>query len=67
MRGTLVYRKHTLAKSSLESIQGLVLGPIFVCLIFFNMHARRPIRPHLAIKPKIEVSAGGKAFIRLSI
>jgi hypothetical protein len=31
------------------------------------MHARRPIRPHMAIKPKIEVSAGGKAFIRLSL
>jgi hypothetical protein len=31
------------------------------------MHARRPIRPHMAIKPKIEVSAGGKAFNRLSI
>jgi hypothetical protein len=26
------------------------------------MHARRPIRPHMAIKPKIVVSAGGKAF-----
>jgi hypothetical protein len=33
----------------------------------FNMHARRPIRPPMAIKPKIEVSAGGKAFIRLSL
>jgi hypothetical protein len=33
----------------------------------FNMHARRPIRPHMAIKPKIEVSAGGKAIIRLSL
>jgi hypothetical protein len=31
------------------------------------MHARRPIRPHMAIQPKIEVSAGGKAFIRLSL
>jgi hypothetical protein len=31
------------------------------------MHARRPIPPHMAIKPKIEVSAGGKAFIRLSL
>jgi hypothetical protein len=31
------------------------------------MHARRPIRPHMAIKPKIEVSAGGKAFNRLSL
>jgi hypothetical protein len=29
------------------------------------MHARRPIRPHMTIMPKIEVSAGGKAFIRL--
>jgi hypothetical protein len=34
---------------------------IFVVSIF-NMHARHPIRPHMAIKPKIEVSAGGKAF-----
>jgi hypothetical protein len=33
----------------------------------FNMHARRPIRPHMAIKPEIEVSAGGKAFICLSL
>jgi hypothetical protein len=66
MRGTLVYRKYTLAKRSLESIQGLVLGPIFVISIF-NMHARRPIRPHMAIKPKIEVSASGKAFTRLSL
>jgi hypothetical protein len=66
MRGTLGYRKHTLAKPSLESTQGLVFGPIFVVSIF-NMHARRPIRPHMAIKRKIEVSAGGKAFIRLSL
>jgi hypothetical protein len=41
-------------------------GSILVVLIF-NMHARRPIRPHMAIKPKIEVSAGGKAVIRLSL
>jgi hypothetical protein len=27
------------------------------------MHARRTIRPHIAIKPKIEVSAGGNATI----
>jgi hypothetical protein len=33
----------------------------------FNMHARRPIRPHMAIKLEIEVSAGGKAVIRLSL
>jgi hypothetical protein len=66
MRGTLVYRKHTLAKSSLESIQGSVFGSIFIVSIF-NMNARCPIRPHMAIKPKIEVSAGGKAFICLSI
>jgi hypothetical protein len=66
MRGTLVYRKHTLAKSSLESIWEFCFGSIFVVSIFI-MHARRPIRPHMAIKPKIEVSAGGKAFIRLSL
>jgi hypothetical protein len=41
-------------------------GSILVRLIF-NMHARRSIRPHMAIKPKIEVSAGGKAFVRLSL
>jgi hypothetical protein len=35
--------------------------------LIFNMHARRPIRPHMAVKPKIEVSVGGKAFIRLSL
>jgi hypothetical protein len=39
---------------------------IFVVLIF-NMHAGRTIRPHMAIKPKIEVSASGKAFIRFSL
>jgi hypothetical protein len=50
-----VYKKHTLAKSS------------FLVVSIFNMHARRPIRPHMAIKPKIEVSAGGKAVIRLSL
>jgi hypothetical protein len=33
----------------------------------FNMHARHPIRPHLAIEPKIDVSADGKAFTRLSL
>jgi hypothetical protein len=42
------------------------LGSSLVVSIF-NMHARRPIRPHMAIQPKIEVSAGGKAFIRLSL
>jgi hypothetical protein len=29
----------------------------------FNMMQERPIRPHQAIKPKIRVSAGGKATI----
>jgi hypothetical protein len=66
MRGTLVYKKHTLANSSLESIGKFSFGSILVVSIF-NMHARRPIRPHMAIKPKIEVSAGGKAIIRLSL
>jgi hypothetical protein len=32
----------------------------------FNMQAKRLTRPHMAIKPKIEVSAGGEAFNRLS-
>jgi hypothetical protein len=63
---TLVYKKHTLAKSSLESIWKFSFGSILVVSIF-NMHARHPIRPHMAIKPKIEVSAGGKAVIRLSL
>jgi hypothetical protein len=43
---------------------------IFGSILFvsiFNMHAKRPIRPHMAIKPKIGVSAGGKALIRLSL
>jgi uncharacterized protein YggT (Ycf19 family) len=31
----------------------------------FIMMQERPIRPHQAIKPKIGVSAGGKATIRL--
>jgi hypothetical protein len=66
MRGILVYIKHTLAKSSLESIGKFSFGSILVVPIF-NMHARRSIRPHMAIKPKIEVSAGGKTFIRLSL
>jgi hypothetical protein len=39
----------------------------FLVISIFNMHARRPIRPHMAIKPKTEVSAGGKAFTRLSL
>jgi hypothetical protein len=66
MRGTLVYKKHTLTYSSLENIWNSIFGSILIVSIF-NMHARRPIRPHMAIKPKIEVSAGGKAFIRLSL
>jgi hypothetical protein len=44
----------------------ICFGFILVVSIF-NMHARRPIRPHMAIEPKIEVSAGGKAFTRLSL
>jgi hypothetical protein len=44
----------------------LIFGSILVISIF-NMHARHPIRPHMAIKPKIEVSAGGKAYNRLSL
>jgi hypothetical protein len=43
-----------------------IFGSILVVSIF-NMYARRPIRPHMAIKPKIEVSAGGKAYTRLSL
>jgi hypothetical protein len=33
----------------------------------FQDDARRPIRPYSAIKPKIEVSAGGKAYTRFSL
>jgi hypothetical protein len=29
--------------------------------------ARRPIRPHKALKPKLEVSAGGMAHTRTSL
>jgi hypothetical protein len=43
-----------------------IFGSILVVSIF-NMHARRPIRPRMAIEPKFEVSAGGRAFIRLSL
>jgi alpha/beta superfamily hydrolase len=60
------FHRQQLAKSSLESIWKFSFGSILVVLIF-SMHARRPIRPHMAIKPKIEVSAGGKAVIRLSL
>jgi hypothetical protein len=49
-----------------EHMEISIFGSILVVLIF-NMHARRPIRPHLAIKPKIGVSAGGKAYNRLSL
>jgi hypothetical protein len=31
------------------------------------MHARRSIRPHMAIEPKIEVSAGGGRYSSLPI
>jgi hypothetical protein len=62
MRGTLVYKKHTLAKSSLESIWKFIFR-VHLVVSIFNMHARRPIRPHMAIKPKFEVSAGGRATI----
>jgi 3-dehydroquinate dehydratase len=55
---------HT-SKASSESIQ--VLSWVILVVSIFNMHARRPIRPHMTIKPKIEVSAGGKAFTRLSL
>jgi hypothetical protein len=58
------FESHT-SKVSLESIQ--VLSWVILVVSIFNMHARRPIRPHMAIKPKIEVSAGGKAFTRLSL
>jgi hypothetical protein len=47
-------------------MENSIFGSILVVLIF-NMHARRPIRPHMAIKPNTEVSAGGRAFIRLSL
>jgi hypothetical protein len=35
-------------------------------LVDFNMMQERPIRPYQAFKLKIEVSAGGKPYIRLS-
>jgi hypothetical protein len=56
---------HT-SKSFLEGIQ--VFSWVILVVSIFNMHARRPIRSHMAIKPKkIEVSVGGKAFTRLSL
>jgi hypothetical protein len=58
MRDALIYKKHTLAKYSLE-----IIWDSSFRVSIFNMHARRPIRAHMAIKPKIEVSAGGKATI----
>jgi hypothetical protein len=48
-----------------EHIEVLFWVPFVVSI--FNMYAIRPIRPHMGIKPKVEVSAGGKAFIRLSL
>jgi hypothetical protein len=44
----------------------ICFGSILVVLIF-NMHARRPKQPHMADEPKLEVSASGKAFTRLSL
>jgi hypothetical protein len=58
-------KAHT-SKSSLESIRKFCFWSSLVVSIF-NMHAGRPIRPHMAIEPKIEVSAGGKAFTPLSL
>jgi hypothetical protein len=67
MRGTLVYKKaHTNKIFFREHTETQFFESILVVSIF-NMHARCPIRPHMAIKPKIEVSAGGKAVIRLSL
>jgi hypothetical protein len=36
---------------------------LFIIQQVFIMMQERPIRPHQAIKPNIEVSAGGKAII----
>jgi hypothetical protein len=33
----------------------------------FQHDARRPMRPHKSIKPKLEVSAGGTAHTRVSL
>jgi hypothetical protein len=50
-RYLIFYKKHTLAKSSLESIRKTCFGSSLIVSIF-NMHARRPIRPHMAICQK---------------
>jgi hypothetical protein len=42
------------------------MGSVLSCYDFEH-NARCPIRPHMAIKPEIGVSAGGKAFIHLSL
>jgi hypothetical protein len=66
MRGNLVHKKPHTSNFFLREHITLALG-LFYFVSIFSMHARRPIRPHMAIKPKIEVSAGDKAFIRLSL
>jgi hypothetical protein len=64
-RNSSLKKTHT-SKIFLREHTRFCFGSNFVVSIF-NMHTGRPIRPHMAIKPKIEVSAGGKAFIRLSL
>jgi hypothetical protein len=41
----------------------IIIIIIIIIQQVFNMMQERPIRPHQAIKPKIGVSAGGKATI----
>jgi hypothetical protein len=57
-------KSHTTKILLIEHIE-LCFGFILVVSILVRMQG--PIRPHMAIKPKIEVSAGGKAFTRLSL
>jgi hypothetical protein len=47
----LFTKKLTLTKSFLESIRKFYFGSSLVVSIF-NMHVRRPNRPHMAIEPK---------------
>jgi hypothetical protein len=66
MRGTLVYKKAHTSKIFLRELVEVWFW-VHLVVSIFSMHARRPIQPHMANEPKIEVSAGGKAFIRLSL
>jgi hypothetical protein len=65
-RHNLILHKAHTSKIFLREHAEILFGSILVVSIF-SMHARRPIRPLMAIEPKIEVSAGDKAFTRLSL